>query len=143
MSESLIIKTMARLMTPFIQMFGAYIILHGHLTPGGGFPGGALIGASMILIAVVFGVSEGERRISHETSIVLDSLGILYIIIGFFGILLGASFLTNNAAGFSLGTPGTLFSGGIIPILNIIIGLKVASTGKTLFYSLASEEAET
>ncbi len=143
MSESLIIRTMARLMTPFIQMFGAYIILHGHLTPGGGFPGGALIGASMILIAVVFGVSEGERRMSHDMSIVLDSLAILYIIIGFFGILLGVSFLTNNGAGFSLGTQGTLFSGGIIPILNIIIGLKVASTGKTLFYSLASEEAET
>jgi multicomponent Na+:H+ antiporter subunit B len=129
-------------MTPFIQMFGVYIILHGHLSPGGGFPGGALIGASMILLAVVFGLKEGDKRLSYDTSIVLDSLAIFYILIGFFGIVLGASFLSNNAAGFSLGTPGAIFSGGIIPVLNIIIGLKVASTGKTLFYSLAAEETD-
>ncbi len=142
MTGDLINQTTARLMTPFIQMFGIYIILHGHLSPGGGFPGGALIGASMILLAVVFGVNEGEKRLNHDTSLVLDSLAVFYIFIGFFGIILGATFLSNNAAGFFLGTPGTLFSGGIIPVLNIIIGLKVASTGKTLFYSLATQEAD-
>ncbi|MFV2040554.1 MAG: MnhB domain-containing protein [Candidatus Hydrothermarchaeales archaeon] len=140
--EDLIIKTTARFMTPFIQLFGAYIILHGHITPGGGFPGGALIGASMILLAVVFGLSEGKKRISHDTSIVLESLAVFYIFIGFAGILAGSLFLSNRAAGFSLGNPGSLVSAGMIPVLNIIIGLKVASTGKTLFYSLASEEVE-
>jgi len=128
-------------MTPFIQMFGLYIIFHGHLTPGGGFQGGALIGASFILLAVAFGLGEGEKRMTHDTSTVLESLALAYVFIGFFGVFLGFNFLSNRIAGLPAGRPGALLSGGIIFALNIVIGLKVASTGKTLFYSLAKEEA--
>jgi multicomponent Na+:H+ antiporter subunit B len=127
-------------MTPFIQMFGLYIIFHGHLSPGGGFQGGAIIGASMILLAVVFGIKEGDRHISHDASILLESLSILYIFVGLIGVFLGYSFLSNGITGIGLGRQGELISGGFILALNIVIGLKVASTGKTLFYSLVKEE---
>jgi multicomponent Na+:H+ antiporter subunit B len=136
----IIVKTAARLMTPFIQIYGLYIISHGHLTPGGGFQGGAVIGASMILLAVVFGLKEGEKRMSHDMSIVLESTLLFYVVVGLFGILMGYGFLSNRVAGIPLGRPGDLLSGGVIVALNIFIGLKVASTGKTLFYSLAGGE---
>jgi multicomponent Na+:H+ antiporter subunit B len=134
-----ITKTAARIMIPFIQIYGLYIIFHGHLTPGGGFQGGAVIGASMILLAVVFGLKEGEQRMNHSTSILLESSIFLYAVIGLFGIFLGFNFLSNIIAGFPRGQPGELISGGVILFLNILIGLKVASTGKTLFYSLAGK----
>ncbi|HDH27658.1 MAG TPA: sodium:proton antiporter [Euryarchaeota archaeon] len=140
MTEDIIVKTTARLMTPFIQMFGLYIILHGHLTPGGGFQGGAIIGASMILLAVVYGLEEGEKRMSHDLSTVLESSTIVYVLIGFIGIAAGVNFLASGAAGIPLGRPGSLLSGGMIFALNIVIGFKVASTGKTLFYTLAKED---
>ncbi len=136
----IIVKTAARLMTPFIEMFGLYIISHGHLTPGGGFQGGAIIGASMILLAVVFGMKEGNKRLSHDMSLVLESFTLFYAIVGLLGILLGFAFLSNRVAGIPAGKTGDLLSGGTIFALNIIIGLKVASTGKTLFYSLAGGE---
>jgi multicomponent Na+:H+ antiporter subunit B len=136
--ENLIVKTAGRLMTPFIQMFGLYIIFHGHLTPGGGFQGGAIIGASMILLAVALGREEGEKRMGHDLSIILESFALLYIFIGLFGIFLGYNFLANKIAGIPLGKPGDLLSSGTILALNLTIGLKVASTGKTLFYSLAT-----
>jgi multicomponent Na+:H+ antiporter subunit B len=141
MGEDVIIMTSVRIVAPFIQMFGLYIILHGHLTPGGGFQGGALFGASMILLAVAFGMKEGESRMGHDVSTVLESFAIFYVLIGLAGIYLGANFLSNNIAGIPLGRPGSLLSGGLILLLNIVIGFKVASTGKTLFYTLAKEEA--
>jgi multicomponent Na+:H+ antiporter subunit B len=136
----LIIKTATKLMIPFIQMFGLYIIFHGHLTPGGGFQGGAVIGASMILLAVVFGLDEGEKRLGHDISTLFESSTFFYVIMGFFGIIMGFNFLSNSIAGLPTGKPGSLLSGGLIFILNIIIGLKVASTGKTLFYSISGEK---
>ncbi|MEE8168572.1 MAG: MnhB domain-containing protein [Candidatus Hydrothermarchaeales archaeon] len=137
--EDLIIKTTARLMIPFIQMYGLYIIFHGHLTPGGGFQGGAVIGASMILLAVVFGLDEGRRRANHLLSTVLESSTFFYALIGLVGIVLGGTFLANKIVGIPIGSPGKLFSGGIILAINVVIGFKVASTGKTLFYTIAEE----
>jgi len=137
MREDVITSTAARLLTPFIQMYGLYIIFHGHLTPGGGFQGGAIIGASMIILAVVYGVQEGERMMPPGLSAIFESFAFLYALIGLYGIAVGAAFLSNSAAGIPLGRPGQLLSSGMILALNIIIGFKVASTGKTLFYKLA------
>ncbi|MFQ6136348.1 MAG: MnhB domain-containing protein [Candidatus Hydrothermarchaeales archaeon] len=140
--EDVIVRTVTRMMTPLIQMFGLYIIFHGHLTPGGGFQGGAVIGGSMILIAVVFGLKEGNRRAPHDLSVILESFALGYAIIGLLGILLGGNFLANKIVGIPVGTPGALLSGGIILGINIVIGFKVASTGKTLFYTIVEERPE-
>ncbi|MFW5893073.1 MAG: MnhB domain-containing protein [Bacillota bacterium] len=141
--NDVILKTTARLIVPFVQLYGIYIILHGHLTPGGGFAGGALIGTSLILYTLVFGTKRAERKFSHRMSAIAESGGLLLIlVIGLVGLFNAGWFLTNLEAGFLKGEAGTLFSAGFIPILMIGIGIKVASTMITLFHTLIEEGME-
>jgi multicomponent Na+:H+ antiporter subunit B len=138
--DSLIVKTITRLLVPFIFLYGIFIISHGHLTPGGGFSGGAFIGGGLILYTIVFGAKQAERLFPSSVAEWLESGGILfYIAVGLVGLFTVDSFLTNIEAGFGIGTPGTLWSAGMIPILMITIGIKVASTFLTLFRGLLEE----
>lgn len=140
--EDIVVRTVCRLMLPFIQVYGFYVIFHGHLSPGGGFAGGAIIGSSMILFGLSFNLKAGTSKLSHETSSFLESGGgIWYILIGLLGMALGSNFLTNQAAGLGFGIPGQVFSSGMIFLLSIGIGLKVASTMITLFYNLGGGES--
>lgn len=132
-----LLKIMVKLLLPFIQVYGVFIILHGHITPGGGFSGGAILGASLILYSLTFGPHETEKIFPEKVSKWAESGGALsYIIIGLIGVFAGIGFLANQGAGFPLGTPGMLMSGGMIPLLMIAIGIKVGSTLMTLFTSL-------
>ena len=135
--EDLILTMIVRLILPFIQIYGFYIITHGHLSPGGGFPGGAIIGASMILFALAFNLKEGSNKISHDTSTLLESGGAFgFGALGILGVLVGSNYLSNKAAGFPLGTAGDLLSSGMIFLVTMAIGVKVASTFITLFFNL-------
>ena len=139
--EDVIVRYISRIIVPFIQLYGLYVILHGHLSPGGGFSGGAIIAASIILYALSFNLTEGTKKLSHDTSSMLESGGaILFACIGLFSILLGTNFLGNKVAGFPSGVPGNLFSGGTIAIITFGIGLKVASTMITLFFNLIRKD---
>ncbi len=139
--DDLIVKTITRLIVPFIQIYGIFIILHGHISPGGGFSGGAVLGASMILYTLSFGLEKAEKKLSPKTASILESSGILwYILIGLLGIALGGSFLSNKEVGFFMGLPGELLSSGMIPLLAIGIGIKVASTMITLFHTIIEED---
>ncbi|GAB6085272.1 MnhB domain-containing protein [Alkaliphilus crotonatoxidans] len=139
--DDIIVKTITRLIIPFIQIYGIFIILHGHISPGGGFSGGAVLGASMILFTLSFGLKRATKKVSHKTSAIVESSGILwYILIGLLGIVLGGAFLTNRGAGFFMGLPGNLISAGMIPLLTIAIGIKVASTMITLFHTIIEED---
>ena len=141
--NDIIVRSITRIVIPFIQLYGIYIILHGHISPGGGFSGGALIGSSLILYTLVFGVQKAKKKFSHRMSEIAESGGLLlYLFVGVLGIIFAGSFLTNKEAGFPLGEFGSLFSGGVIPILMIGIGVKVASTMITLFHALIEEEAK-
>ena len=92
--ESIIIKTLSRLLTPFIQLFGLYVIMHGHSSPGGGFQGGVILGASFILIAISHGRQEARSRFPHKAIFLLPPVGVLiYGGIGLLCLLLGANFL--------------------------------------------------
>jgi len=139
--EDVIVRSICRIVVPFIQIYGFYVIFHGHLSPGGGFAGGAIVASSMILFGLSFNLEEGSRKLSHDVSSLLESGGaIWYLLVGIFGMVLGANFLANKAAGFYLGIPGTLFSSGMIFLLALGLGVKVASTMITLFYSLSGGE---
>jgi len=138
--EDIVVRSVARLLVPFIQLYGLYVIFHGHLSPGGGFSGGAIVASSMILYGLSFNLESGTRKLSHDFSSLLESGGALwFLLIGLIGILAGSNFLANRVAGVPLGTPGQLFSSGIIFLLALGIGAKVASTMITLFYSLGGE----
>ncbi len=141
--RDLIIRVISRFMIPFIQVYGAYIVLYGHLSPGGGFAGGTVIASSIILYILAYGLLSEEKRIPEHFTRVVESAGALfYVFVGLLGVLLGTRFLGNSVAGFPLGIPGRLSSGGTIFLLTFAIGMKVASTMITLFSHLIDEERE-
>lgn len=136
-----ILREITAIILPFIQMYGIYIIMHGHLSPGGGFAGGMILGMSMVLYMLVFGLDSCLRKVPHRMSSVMESMGTLwYGAVGLVGIIRGTNFLMNKGAGIPLGTPGELFSSGLIVIITIGVGIKVASTMLSLFYSLIEED---
>jgi multicomponent Na+:H+ antiporter subunit B len=118
---SLVLYTGCRLLFPLILVFGAYIFIHGHLTPGGGFQGGAIIASGYLLIYL----GCRERRISRIASNLAESLGgLTFVVTGLLGLVFGSYFLLNFLP---KGTANALFSAGIIPIIYIAIGFKVGS----------------
>ncbi len=118
---SLVLHTGCRFLFPLILVFGSYIFIHGHLTPGGGFQGGAIIASGFLLIYL----GCRERRISRVASNLAESLGgLVFLVMGLLGLLFGGFFLLNFLP---KGTANTLFSAGIIPIIYIAIGFKVGS----------------
>lgn len=139
--HDLVLKEITLLLIPFIQMYGIYVILHGHLSPGGGFAGGMILGLSMILYVLVFGLDKCLSKVPHRLSGLAESTGTLwYGAIGLVGVIRGTNFLVNRASGIPLGEPGALFSSGLIMIITIGVGIKVASTVLSLFYSLIEED---
>ena len=136
-----IVRITSRLVVPFIQVYGIYVILNGHLTPGGGFSGGAIFGASLVLIALSFNLETGVKQISHHTASILESGGALgYALTGLFALFLGGRYLANQSAGFPVGEAGQLFSSGAILVITVFVGIKVASTIVTLFYNIIEGE---
>ncbi len=131
---TLIVRTLARLLFPFTFLFGVYVVVHGHLTPGGGFPGGVIIAASFIMLILAYGIERVQQRIGFTRTEVLESIGGLTIaILGLFGILMGVAFLQNV---FPLGELGQLFSGGSLPLLYLGVGVKVTAGILLIFYAM-------
>jgi multicomponent Na+:H+ antiporter subunit B len=118
---SLIVYTGCRFLFPVIMLTGFYIFIHGHLTPGGGFQGGAIAASGFLLMYL--GCS--GKRINTRVSTVTEVLGgIIFIGIGLAGLILGHEFLFNFLP---KGEPNTLFSSGIIPLIYVAVGFKVGS----------------
>ena len=136
MTIGLIVKTAGRLLVPFIFIFGFYIVAHGHLTPGGGFQGGAVIATGVALILVCYYYRECmERFIPVKSFKLIESAGLmLFICTALAGLVAASGFLFNwlNASGGLFGhavaygiNPGDLYTAGIIPVLNFAIGIEV------------------
>jgi len=139
--EDVVVRSISRIIVPFIQLYGIYVILYGHISPGGGFAGGAIVAASMIFYGLSFNLEAGSRKLTHDVSSWMESGGALwYVFLGLLGIVMGGNFITNQAAGFYTGVPGQLVSSGIIMLISLGIGAKVASTMITIFYSLSAGE---
>jgi len=120
-AASLVVRTSTRYLFPFIIMFGAYIFLHGHLTPGGGFPGGVIIAAGVLLMYLAF----KDFEINHTKFKITESFaGITFVVVGLLGLAIYGSFLANFLP---KGLPRQIFSAGIIPIIYVAIGFKVGS----------------
>ena len=76
-SDDIIIKTVARILVPFIQIYALYVIMHGHYSPGGGFQGGVILGASIVLLMITHGLVETRSLISDRGIALLSSLGVM------------------------------------------------------------------
>jgi multicomponent Na+:H+ antiporter subunit B len=134
---SFIVKRGMALLVPFILLYASSIIVMGHLSPGGGFQGGAVMATVTVLFCVIYGSSFEAARVSPKVKETIESSGaLLFIVVGLVGLVTGGAFLTNAAAGFPRGTMGHLLSGGSIPLLNIAVGMKVGAGLSTLFYSM-------
>lgn len=122
---------------PFILMYAAAIILTGHLSPGGGFQGGTVLATFTVLMCVVYGSGFESTHLPPWKKDLLESAGaLLFAGVGLFGLIVGTNFLSNLSAGFPSGAPGTLFSAGSIPFLNIAVALKVGAGLSTIFYCM-------
>jgi multicomponent Na+:H+ antiporter subunit B len=140
MGSSKIIRTIAQKLFPFIMLFGFYLISHGHLSPGGGFQGGVVLGTAIILLALSHGIEQTEKIFKGRWLNMLEKLGILTLIfLGFLGIFFGYSFLGNFLP---LGKPGQIASGGLMLPFNIAIGIKVAAGVSAIFYALIKYRGE-
>jgi multicomponent Na+:H+ antiporter subunit B len=141
---TLIVKTITRLTVGLILLYGIYIVLHGHLSPGGGFAGGVIVALSFIHLMLAFGRETALKKLSQSAASVLESLGALMFlgiaVLGFLGGYFFFNFFVNKGESFNL------FSAGIIPLCNIAISLKVGAglfaifVVLTLFKGLGKEE---
>lgn len=126
-----ILQTVVMVLVPFIILFGVYIILNGHLSPGGGFSGGAIIGAGLILYLNAFGFEKTERFFTAKTYRCVS-----FCALSFYCLAKSYSFYTGAhhlESGIPLGTAGNILSSGLILPLNICVGLVVACTMYAFF----------
>lgn len=131
---TLIVKTITRLTVGLILLYGIYIVLHGHLTPGGGFAGGVIIALSFIHLMLAFGKDVALKKLSQTAASILESFGaIMFLTIATLGFIGGYFFLN-----FFLhkGRPFQLFSAGTIAFCNIAICLKVGAGLFAIFVAL-------
>ena len=131
---TVIVKVISRLVISFILLFGLYIVLYGHITPGGGFAGGVILAIAYVLLVLAFGGKVALAKMSEFRASVWDNLGALaFVVIGFLG-LTGGYFFVNFI---NHGTPGNLLSAGIIPLCNISIAIKVGAALYAIFIGLS------
>ena len=134
-------KESMSILTPFIMVLGFYVIFYGHISPGGGFQGGVILASWAILACLVYGVEVEERVISLFSKMVAESAGaISFVVLASIGLMVGQEFLTNLSAGFPEGSPGSLLSGGSIPYLNLVVGIKVAVGLSVMFVTMSKRD---
>ena len=130
---TLIVKTITRLTVGLILLYGIYIVLHGHVSPGGGFAGGVIIALSFIHLMLAYGKEEAFKRLSKRATSFFESIGaLLFITIALLGFI-GGYFFFNFL---NKGEPFKLFSSGIIPLCNIAICFKVGAGLFAIFVAL-------
>ena len=117
-----LLKIAVDILFPLIILFGFYVIIHGHLSPGGGFQGGVIIASAFLLM---FLAKNDDFSLNHKIIGLAESLsGAGFILLGLLGLLFVDRFFGNFL---SLGSMGNLFSGGVIPLIYIFVGIKVSA----------------
>lgn len=118
--EHRVLRISTGIIFPLILLFGVYIFIHGHLSPGGGFPGGTTIALGVLLLML----SNNEFKVTPVAKHIEQVAGAGYVVIGLMGLAIGGVFLMNFLP---TGVVGNLFSGGVVPIVYILIGFKVGA----------------
>lgn len=130
-----LLTTGSRYLSPFIMLLGVYVFVNGHLTPGGGFQGGAIIASGVLLLLL----ADPLKQFSHRLIATVESTsGLLYLALGVLGLILAGGFLDNRFL--PMGELGELFSAGAIPLIYSLIGLKVGAEFASMLASLSETE---
>lgn len=131
-----ILETGADFLIPLMVMFGAYIFIGGHLSPGGGFQGGAVIASGILLLMLAF----PRFRPGHALLSAVESLsGTFYVIIGILGFVLASGFLDSRFI--PLGEYGRILSAGAIPLIYTFIGIKVGTELAAIVQNMGGRKA--
>lgn len=129
-----ILRAGADLLFPLLLIVGLYIVLHGHLTPGGGFQGGVVLAAAFFLPLL----ARPDETLNHTWMALIEGLaGTMFIAIGLIAMFDGQAFLTPLL---DKGVLGELVSSGSLPLLYLAVGLKVGSELASLLVRLAGED---
>jgi multicomponent Na+:H+ antiporter subunit B len=138
-SDDIIIKTLARVLVPFMLLYALYVIMHGHHSPGGGFQGGVILGASLVLLVITHGLKDTQKRISEKSVAIFSSLGLLiYGGIGVLCVVLLGNFLDYSKLAILLGVPlAQARSLGILGV-EIGVGLAVMAVMFSIFCNIAT-----
>jgi len=135
---SLIVKTTASFLIGFIMLFGCYVVLTGHLSPGGGFAGGVVLAAGLLLVILAFGADAVRGRLGHNLAVVWETLGAIgFLAIALLGFIAGTFFANILPHPAKL----KLFTGGSILFSNIAIAIKVGAGLFGAFLMLAAFRA--
>ncbi|PRR78730.1 putative monovalent cation/H+ antiporter subunit B [Clostridium liquoris] len=139
--DSIIVST-ANLVLPISLSLGAYVILHGHLSPGGGFQGGVLIAGAVAIVFLAYGMDRVSKVFNAERIKVYESVGALsFLLLGTLGVVYGYNFFKNVI--YNQGKPGMLYSSGTIFWMNFAVGYKVlAGIGFLLITMIGTLNAE-
>lgn len=133
MKMSLIVRTTTKLISPFLVAYSAYLMIYGHLSPGGGFQAGVILAVSVILLITSHGYKRVRKTFKFwEVQLIEGTSGGFLVLLATVGVLLGG-FFYNFLRG---GNFGSLLSGGIIPLFNIGVALKVGAAFTFMFYIL-------
>jgi len=138
--ESPIILLGARLLSPYIMVFGWYVIFHGHYSPGGGFQGGALLAASVLLVRVAGGTDIAKLQIREAVNTPLAVIGVLiYFATGLAALFTGGYFLDYGQLPIPGMEPEWLRYTGIL-IIEVGIGLTVMAILIMIYDNMVTEE---
>ena len=140
--DSVIVRTIVRIMVPFIELFALYVIMHGASGPGGGFQGGVIFGAAIILYAMIYGIDEGRKRVSDALDRSLASAGlVIFAGTGLLCIIFGGAFLQYGAVPLIPNDPAEV-SKYLIDLVEIGIGTTVLAVMISIFFDFSSAEPE-
>jgi multisubunit Na+/H+ antiporter MnhB subunit len=132
---TVIVKKTTQLIAGMVFLYGIYVIVHGHLTPGGGFAGGVILAGSLILLILAYGSDFINLAREEAGSTLYENLAILVVVLlAVSGLLIGARVFFLNWL--PKGKLGELVSAGILPLYNIFVGIEVASSILTIFLAL-------
>jgi multicomponent Na+:H+ antiporter subunit B len=135
----LIVRQACHLVIPFIQLYALYVIAHGHHSPGGGFQGGVIFGAAIILFALSSDLRSTLERVGEKIVGILCSTGVLiYAGTGLLCLLLGGNFLDYSALAGLLGVDPVMARSHGILIVEVGVGIAVMAVMVSLYYILAS-----
>jgi multisubunit Na+/H+ antiporter MnhB subunit len=130
-----IVKKTTQILAGIIFLYGAYVVIHGHLTPGGGFAGGVIMAGAFILVTLAFGSGFLNLKKEETESTATENISILMVILlSLVGLFFGAKIFFLNFL--PKGTVGELISAGVLPLYNIFVGMEVASSIFIIFLAL-------
>ena len=138
---TVIVKTITRWTAALIFLYGAYMVLYGHLSVGGGFAGGIILACSYVIMILAYGGKETIHALPKTIAARLDSVGSLaFLILACIGMFCGGGyfFFSNWLRDIWKGEDFHVFSAGIIPLANVAIALKVCVSLFLIFFILAS-----